>query len=158
MVGREVIILKTNLMKLVLCCGLLILGSIIVSGTVNATTVNNSQINISSPGNVTGLSATYNNTTGSKPVASSQFNNSSTYPGSYDLRSIGKVTSIKNQGSAGDCWAFSTMGSLESNLLPAENDDFSENNMKNILSSNSPSGFDLSDGGDYNMALAYLRR
>ena len=79
-----------------------------------------------------------------------------TYPSSYDLRSTGKLTPVKNQGNTGDCWTFGTIGSLESNLLPVENDDFSENNMKNVLNSNSPVGFDLDDGGTYDMALAYL--
>ena len=35
----------------------------------------------------------------------------------YDMRNLGLVTSPKNQGSNGTCWAFSTAGSLESALL-----------------------------------------
>ncbi|MDO4798860.1 MAG: C1 family peptidase, partial [Coriobacteriales bacterium] len=38
-------------------------------------------------------------------------------PPSYDSRYKGLVTSPKNQGSFGTCWAFATMGVLESSLL-----------------------------------------
>ncbi|MEI6310319.1 MAG: C1 family peptidase, partial [bacterium] len=48
------------------------------------------------------------------------------YASSYDLRSEGRVTSMKNQNPYGACWAFATFGSLESWLMPGENLDFSE--------------------------------
>ena len=38
-------------------------------------------------------------------------------PASYDLRSLGRLTPVKDQGGCGSCWAFATMGSLESWLL-----------------------------------------
>ena len=41
-------------------------------------------------------------------------------PATYDLRSLGRVTSVKNQGAFGTCWAFASCGSLESGLLPGE--------------------------------------
>ena len=63
-------------------------------------------------------------------------------PAYYDLRTIQKVTTVKDQGSAGACWAFATCASLESYLMSGENRDFSENNMKNLLSSAYPEGFD----------------
>jgi C1A family cysteine protease len=65
-------------------------------------------------------------------------------PASYDLRTLDKVTSVKDQGMAGTCWAFATYSSLESYLKPGENRDYSENNMKNLLSSSYPEGFDRS--------------
>jgi C1A family cysteine protease len=73
---------------------------------------------------------------------------------SYDLRSLGRVTSVKNQGAYGTCWAYSTFGSLESCRLPSENRDFSENNLVNLH------GFDLGfdSGGDAFMSMAYLAR
>ena len=71
-------------------------------------------------------------------------------PAYYDLRTLQKVTTVKNQGSAGACWAFATYTSLESYLMSGENRDFSENNMKNLLSSAYPEGFDRNpnDGGN----------
>jgi C1A family cysteine protease len=40
-----------------------------------------------------------------------------TLPTSYDWRAHNGVTPIKNQGNCGDCWAFSTVGPLESQIL-----------------------------------------
>lgn len=79
----------------------------------------------------------------------------SVLPSKFDLRELGKVTPVKNQNPARACWAFGTYGSMESCLLPGENRDFSENNLKNTL------GFDLdpnNDGGNGQMAMAYLTR
>ena len=77
-------------------------------------------------------------------------------PSKYDLRELGRVTPVKNQGEIGDCWAFTTYGSIESNLLTNEKKvyDFSEINLA------SQHGFDWSpnDGGNREMAAAYLTR
>lgn len=40
-----------------------------------------------------------------------------TIPESYDLREQGIITSVKDQGSDGMCWAFATLGAAESYLL-----------------------------------------
>ena len=56
-------------------------------------------------------------------------------PEKYDLRNVDGasfVTSVKNQGVYGDCWAFGTLSSLESNLLKtgkAANVDLSERHL-----------------------------
>jgi C1A family cysteine protease len=75
-------------------------------------------------------------------------------PSSYDLRTQGKLTSIRDQRSCGACWAFASYGSVESNLLPSESWDFSENNLKNTH------GFDWEpcEGGNADIAMAYLAR
>jgi C1A family cysteine protease/fibronectin type 3 domain-containing protein len=75
-------------------------------------------------------------------------------PSSYDLRPQGKVTPVRDQEDCGSCWAFSVYGSLESNLLPSEAWDFSENNLKNTH------GFDVDPcgGGNGDMSTAYLAR
>ncbi|MCX7704695.1 MAG: lectin like domain-containing protein [bacterium] len=82
-------------------------------------------------------------------------------PSSFDLRSYKRVSPVKDQGTAGSCWAFATYASLESYLLSKnESWDFSENHMKNILSSSYAEGFDRkpSDGGNHFMSTAYLVR
>lgn len=79
---------------------------------------------------------------------------SSQLPTSYDLRTKNKLTSIRDQGESGSCWAFATYGSLESTLKTTESADFSENNLKNR------SGFDVDPnaGGNADMSIAYLSR
>lgn len=76
------------------------------------------------------------------------------FPVSYDLRDLGRLTPVKDQGACGSCWSFATYGSLESALMPGEMWDFSENNLKNTH------GFDLGhcDGGNSYMSTAYLAR
>ncbi len=108
---------------------------------------------------------TVNNNT--EPQYDSSFNNSSysiaasgALPSYYDLRQQGRVTPVKAQVIDGPCWAFTAIGSLESCLLPGETWNFSENNMKNILSNLYPQGFDrnFSAGGNSEQALAYFAR
>lgn len=83
-------------------------------------------------------------------------------PAVYDLRKEGKVTAAKNQGNDGSCWAFSSMASLESYIMGKEGKDydFSENNMKNLVSKSYPQGFDLTsdEGGNAFISTAYLSR
>lgn len=77
-------------------------------------------------------------------------------PGSYDLRALGDVTSVRNQGYYGTCWAFASYASLESSLLKASNTstDLSERNLAYRH------GFDwgYSDGGNSYISEAYLSR
>lgn len=59
----------------------------------------------------------------------------SSLPSKYDLRDFNQVTSVKDQGSDGNCWSFSAIAVVESAILKKYNItyDFSENNMKNIM-------------------------
>ncbi|WP_440947897.1 lectin like domain-containing protein [Methanosarcina sp. T3] len=83
-------------------------------------------------------------------------------PATYDLREEGQVTSVQDQGETGSCWAFSSLESLESYILGTEGEyrDFSENNMKNLVTKYYSDGFDLTvnDGGNAFMSMAYLAR
>ncbi|MFA7695272.1 MAG: C1 family peptidase, partial [Methanoregula sp.] len=72
----------------------------------------------------------------------------------FDLRTYGKVSPVKDQTYFGACWAFASLASLESTLMPVTPaPDFSEKNLANLA------GFDLAipnGGGNVWMAAAYL--
>jgi len=84
----------------------------------------------------------------------------SNFPASYDLRTLGRVSPVRDQMDAGSCWAFGAYAALESYILGAEgkNMDFSENNIKNLLSGEYPESFDYDDGGNAFMTTAYFAR
>ena len=50
------------------------------------------------------------------------------FPASYDLRQQGYLSSVRNQGQYGTCWAFASLASLESNIKKTteQSTDFSE--------------------------------
>jgi len=79
-------------------------------------------------------------------------------PATYDLRPLGRVTSVKDQNPYGTCWAFASLGSLESCLLtPEQTWDFSEDNMVLNSGFNYPGGL-YDGGGTIYMSTAYLAR
>lgn len=78
-------------------------------------------------------------------------------PASYDLRTSGKVTPVKNQGYCGSCWSFGAFSSLESWLRMGAAPttlDFAEADL------NDYHGFDVPscEGGNDFMSTAYLAR
>lgn len=72
-------------------------------------------------------------------------------PENYDSRAILSLNEVESQGTFGTCWAFAATAALEASL-PNEVLDFSVDHMT------MNSGFNISptEGGDYNMSLAYL--
>lgn len=75
-------------------------------------------------------------------------------PTQYDLRKHFKTTSVKDQKEIGACWAFATLGAIESVLLPQGSYDFSEDH----LSLNHGYNVSQDEGGDFNIAMSYLAR
>jgi C1A family cysteine protease len=79
-------------------------------------------------------------------------------PATFDLRILGAVTPVRDQGQCGSCWAFASYSSLESFLIykgvPRQNLNFSEGDL------NQYHGFDTREceGGNYIMTTAYLAR
>ncbi|MCX7696624.1 MAG: lectin like domain-containing protein [Bacteroidales bacterium] len=77
-------------------------------------------------------------------------------PSSYDLRTLGWVTSVKNQGNCGACWTFATCASIESFWLKSGLGAYnlSEDNINNCH------GFDYPpcEGGNIYISFAYLAR
>ena len=73
-------------------------------------------------------------------------------PRRYDLRENRVLNTVENQGTFGTCWAFASTAALETSQTNGEILDFSVDHMT------MNSGFNIAptEGGDYNMALAYL--
>ncbi|MDX9931999.1 MAG: C1 family peptidase [Bacteroidales bacterium] len=77
-------------------------------------------------------------------------------PATFDLRTLGYVTSVKNQGGCGSCWTFATVASTESYWLRQGQGtfDLSEDNINNCHD------FDWlpCEGGNAMISAAYLSR
>ena len=77
-------------------------------------------------------------------------------PLTYDLGEYGKLPPILDQGQTMNCWAYSTMASLESFLLPTYSEDFSEDSLVSAAATD----FDgvVKYGGNFYMSTAELAR
>ncbi len=85
-------------------------------------------------------------------AAMSQITQEVKLPEKYDMRELGRVTPVRDQGLYGTCWAFASLAALETTLTPTENLIFSPDHM--TLSNSFRLG--QNDGGEYTMAIAYL--
>jgi C1A family cysteine protease len=84
-----------------------------------------------------------------------------TLPPTYDLRTVipgGRLTAVRDQGPDGTCWAFASMGALESYLMPGENLDLSEDNLVTRSGFGPFTDGPYTHGGNFTMAAAYLAR
>jgi hypothetical protein len=78
-------------------------------------------------------------------------------PYSYDYRSQGWVTSIKNQGSCGACWAFATAALMETTYLRALGSSYNYDLSEQLLvDCNYPTN-NACSGGWVNSAIEYIR-
>ena len=81
-------------------------------------------------------------------------------PNRYDLRELGQVTPVKNQGSGGNCWSFATIAALDTAILKATgiSYDLSEDNMKNLMAGYSEYGWKMETnvGGYLKMGIGYF--
>ena len=81
-------------------------------------------------------------------------------PSYYDSRKYGYVTPAKDQIQGGNCWAFAGIATLEACIKKATGIayDFSEENVKNLMSEYSLFGSDseINTGGNLYMFIAYL--
>lgn len=73
-------------------------------------------------------------------------------PERFDLRNESRVPEARSQGNLGTCWAFAALSAIESTLLPDVSESFAVDHLSLM------NGFNISqnDGGDYNIALAYM--
>lgn len=79
-------------------------------------------------------------------------------PTRFDLREIGWVTPVRDQGSMGSCWAFGGVAAFESALLKNTgiSYDFSENNMQDSMLIFSRYGADEVESANERIAAGYF--
>lgn len=73
-------------------------------------------------------------------------------PEAYDMRDYGRVTPVRDQGRYGTCWAFASLGALETTVMPKRYEIYSTDHMTLCNSYN----LDINRGGENTMSIAYL--
>ncbi len=73
-------------------------------------------------------------------------------PSRFDLREQGTAPTVPDQGTFGTCWAFASLGALESSM-PA---DLRQTLSADHMSLQNSFGLSQNDGGDYSIATSYL--
>jgi C1A family cysteine protease len=71
---------------------------------------------------------------------------------SFDLRKLGRVSKIRDQGSLSACWAFAAVSALESSRLPDDDTRFSADNLAN----HNTYGITDKDAGSYMTAVSTM--
>uniref|UniRef100_UPI00388FDAC1 C1 family peptidase n=1 Tax=Methanobrevibacter sp. TaxID=66852 RepID=UPI00388FDAC1 len=81
-----------------------------------------------------------------------------TLPARFDLREIGWITPVRDQGNMGSCWSFGGVAAFESALLKntGRSYDISENNMQDSMLVFSRYGSDEIESGNEMIAAAYF--
>lgn len=73
-------------------------------------------------------------------------------PEAYDMREHGRVSPVRDQDEWGTCWAFASLGALETISLPKEEYIYSVDHM----SRNNGYSLKISEGGEHSMSIAYM--
>ena len=79
-------------------------------------------------------------------------------PTKFDLRDIGWITPVRDQGEMGSCWTFGALDALESAFVKNTGISyyFSENNLQDVMLIYSRYGVAMAEGGWQNDAGAYI--
>ncbi len=76
-------------------------------------------------------------------------------PRKFDLRSVNRISPVKDQGKIGACWAFASLGAIESSVsMNGENVDLSEDHLSLTHGYN----LNQNEGGDIAISLSYFAR